>query len=176
MRSLTPDETILGLITIHACHGYELIETFRRSEALGDVWKMSTSQIYAVLNRLQRQGFIAGRVVESDTAPNRTEYYLTPAGENRLQAWLHTPQPSASIRRVRVEFLSRLYIAQQLNMPTQPIVACQREACLREQKRLQAELTKAQSGMPVLAIAFVIEQLDAILRWIDRCEMIAASD
>ena len=62
MSTLTPDETILGLIAIQTCYGYELIETFRSSSELGDIWKMSTSQIYAVLKRLERVGLIDGRV------------------------------------------------------------------------------------------------------------------
>lgn len=172
MTALTPDETILGLIAIQTCHGYELVETFRRSEELGEVWKMSTSQIYAVLKRLERQELIAGRVIESDTAPSRTEYYLTPAGETQLQRWLHDPDPSASIRRVRVEFLSRLYIARQLNVPTIPIVMRQRASCETARSKLVAALQNEGPGMGYLAQEFVIAQLDAVLSWIERCELV----
>ncbi|MCC6613668.1 MAG: PadR family transcriptional regulator [Anaerolineae bacterium] len=172
MSDLTPDDTLLGLIAIRDCHGYELIEAFRDSSALGDIWKMSTSQIYAVLKRLEGQGLIAGRVVESANAPNRTEYYLTPAGKGRLDAWLDDPAPSASIRRVRVEFLSRLFIARQLNVPTIPIAQRQRRTCEAERERLLGELSSKSAGMSFLAQELVIAQLDAVLRWIERCEMV----
>lgn len=170
MSALTPDETILGLIAIQHCHGYELVERFRRSEALGDVWKMSTSQIYMVLKRLEQQGFITGRMVESAMAPNRTEYNLTPKGEARLVAWLHDPHPSASIRRVRVEFLSRLYIARHLKIPTSPIVQRQRAACESARAQLLAGLRNKPLGTSYLAQEFVIAQLDAVLAWLERCE------
>lgn len=173
MKALTPDETILGLIAIQTYHGYELIETFRRSEALGEVWKMSTSQIYAVLKRLEQQALINGRVVESNVAPRRTEYHLTLEGEKRLQAWLHEPQPSASIRRVRVEFLSRLFIANQLNIPTLPIVQRQRAVCQAERQILVEALKEKSRGMGYLAQELVIAQLDAVLSWIARCERVA---
>jgi DNA-binding PadR family transcriptional regulator len=169
---IAPDETLLGLIAIQTSHGYELIEAFRDASALGEIWKMSTSQIYAVLKRLERQALITGQVVESENAPRRTEYDLTPAGRERLDAWLHDPQPSASIRRVRVEFLSRLYIARQLNIPTIPIVLRQRAVCKAELERLRALLEQQPPGMGYLAHELVVAQLDAVLRWIARCELV----
>lgn len=172
MSTLTPDETILGLIAIQTSHGYELIEAFRDVSALGEIWKMSTSQIYAVLKRLERHGLITGRIEESETAPNRTEYCLTPTGKRRLDDWLYDPQPSASIRRVRVEFLSRLYIARQLNIPTIPIVLRQRATCETERDRLRGLLEHQPPGMGYLAHELVLAQLDAVLRWIERCELV----
>jgi DNA-binding PadR family transcriptional regulator len=172
MSVLTPDETILGLIAIQTCHGYELVETFRNSAELGDIWKMSVSQIYAVLKRLERQDLIRGHVVESDNAPSRTEYRLTSAGHQQLETWLHDPEPSASIRRIRVEFLSRLYIARHLNIPTIPIVLRQRAVCEAERARLLDALAQKVAGMGYLAHELVIAQLDAVLRWIERCELV----
>ncbi|MFW5748757.1 MAG: PadR family transcriptional regulator [Chloroflexota bacterium] len=172
MTPLTPDMTILGLIAIQSCHGYELVESFHRSADLGDVWKMSTSQVYAVLKRLERQHLITGQVIEVPDAPRRTEYRLTDAGEQRLYTWLHDPVPSPSIRRVRVEFLSRLYIARQLNIPTAPIVRRQRAACAAERARLTAAQAESAVGISYLAQALVIAQLDAVLGWIQRCELV----
>lgn len=169
MTTLTPDETILGLIAIQSCHGYELIETFRNASELGDIWKMSTSQIYSVLKRLEKQQLIHGQMIESENAPSRTEYRLTPAGNRQLEAWLQEPDPSASIRRIRVEFLSRLYIARQLNIPTLPIVYRQRAACEAAREHMLEQLATKQPGMGHLATELVIAQLEAVLQWIQRC-------
>ena len=171
MSVLIPDETILGLIAIQTCHGYELAETFRNPAELGDVWKMSTSQVYSVLKRLEQQALISGHVIESDNAPSRTEYRLTALGSQKFETWLHDPQPSASIRRVRVEFLSRLYIARQLNVPTIPIVLHQKAACRAEHERLLKALEQ-KSAIGFLAHSLVIAQLDAVLQWIDLCELV----
>ncbi len=166
----TPDETILGLLAARARHGYELIETFRNPAQLGNVWKMSTSQIYAVLKRLQNGGLVVGQVIETDSAPNRTEYRLTEAGRERLEVWLQEPAPSASIRRVRVEFLSRLYIANLLRLPTSPLIKRQRAACEIERARRLQTLTGEHAGIRVLATKLVIAQLDAVLDWLEQCE------
>ena len=83
--NLLPDETLLGLLAAHAQHGYQLIDCFRDPAQLGNVWSLGTSQIYAVLKRLETQGLIAGRAVESADAPTRVEYSLTEAGMQSLE-------------------------------------------------------------------------------------------
>ncbi len=172
MNVLTPDETLLGLLAAHARHGYQLIDCFTDPGQLGNIWSLSTSQIYAVLKRLDAQGLIVGHAMTSPDAPTRTEYELTPAGIERLDAWLSTAEPSASIRCVRVEFLSRLYIARLLNLPTLEIVRRQKESC--RQRLLERIGTRdcTEPGVGRLAVELEIVQLDAILDWIDRCELV----
>jgi DNA-binding PadR family transcriptional regulator len=171
MDALTPDETLLGLLAAEARHGYQLIACFRDPAQLGKVWKLSTSQIYAVLKRLGAQGLISGHEIESADAPTRVEYTLTPAGIRRLEDWLTEPNPSASVRRVRVEFLSRLYLARLLNLPTVDLVRWQKESCRQRHAVLIVERDCAEPGVGRLALELEIAQLDAILDWIDRCEM-----
>ncbi len=102
MIHLTPDETLLGLLAARSQHGYQLLDTFRNPDQLGLVWNLGTSQLYAVLKRLESQGLIAGQQVDSPDAPPRTDYALSEAGRARLTAWLYDAQPSSSIRRVVV--------------------------------------------------------------------------
>ena len=171
MSSIAPDETILGLLAIRARHGYELRDCFRDPSQLGEVWNLSTSQLYAVLKRLESQSLIEGQEVFVPDAPNRTDYELTPAGEARLQAWLHEPYPSASIHHVRVEFLSRLYVARLLDVPTLSIVERQKVACLNKKAQLLESLRQAAPGIGRLTLELVIGQIDVILQWLDRCEL-----
>jgi DNA-binding PadR family transcriptional regulator len=172
MAVLTPDETILGLLAADARHGYQLLECFRDPAQLGEVWSLSTSQIYAVLKRLERDGLIVGCQVESENAPTRTEYELTAEGMRTLRTWLSEPHPSASIRHVRVEFLSRLYIARLLNVPTIPIVRVQKAACQQQLDDLLMAREKSKPGIGYLSLELVIAQLSAVLQWIDRCELV----
>jgi DNA-binding PadR family transcriptional regulator len=171
MRSLTPDETILGLLALRPRHGYELLESFRDSTQLGEVWKLSTSQLYAVLKRLEREGLTEGHEVIVVDAPPRTEYCLTEQGAAYLEAWLNDPAPAASVNRVRVEFLSRLFIARLLNRPTQSIVAWQRAACLKRRDELLVRLGVIEPGIGRLTQELVLAQFDVILQWLDRCEL-----
>jgi DNA-binding PadR family transcriptional regulator len=172
MASITPDETILGLLAAQTRHGYELLECFRNPAQLGEVWNLSTSQLYAVLKRLDQQDLIVGREIRSENAPPRMEYCLTEAGVARLNEWLNDAQPSGSIRRVRVEFLSRLYIARLLNIPTISIVKSQKASCHVLRESLIAHRDQSAPGVGYLAVELVIAQLDAVLKWIDRCELV----
>ncbi len=171
MSSITPDETILGLLAVRARHGYELLDCFRDSSQLGEVWHLSTSQLYAVLKRLEGQGLTEGQEVFVPDAPTRIEYRLTSAGDACLNAWLNELSPSASIHRVRVEFLSRLYIARLLDIPTVPIVEHQKASCFKKKNELLDSLHRAAPGIGRLTLELVIAQLDVILQWLDRCEL-----
>ncbi len=170
MNQPAPDNVILGLLAVQPCHGYQLLEYFHDSNGLGRVWLMSTSQLYLVLKRLEEKNLIDGRAVHSPDAPTRTEYRLTEAGRDSLDLWLNDPQPSASIRRVRVEFLSRLHIARLLDLPTDGIVQHQRMACQHQRKILVAQREETPPGIGFLALEFMLFQLDSVLQWIDLCE------
>lgn len=172
MNALTPDETILGILAAQPQHGYALLTAFDDPARLGSVWKMSASQLYAVLKRLERQGWVAGTEQGTENAPPRTEYAITDAGWMALRGWLDDPRPSPSVRRVRVEFLSRLYIAQLLRRSPQPIIAHQRSACDAELARIRGLAAELPSGTGALAQALMIVQLEALLGWIDDCESI----
>lgn len=172
MSQLTPDEVLLGLLAAQVSHGYQLLEHFREPAKLGHVWNLSTSQLYAVLKRLEQQGHITGQIVEGSDAPTRTEYHLTAAGQTRFETWLYNPSPSSSVRRVRVEFLSRLYLARLLNRPTTAIVQFQKAACVTSYHQLLTQRDQSAPGIGYLALELQIAQLGAILQWIDRCELV----
>lgn len=171
MSILTPDETILGLLAGQSRHGYDILERFRDSQHLGEIWQLSTSQIYAVLKRLERDGLITGETVTTGQAPPRTEYRLTESGERDLWAWLNEARPSASIRRIRVEFMSRLYIAQLLSIPTDALIQQQRGACEAARERLVAELQGVEGWIHRTALELHLAQIDAVLGWIDHITM-----
>jgi len=170
--NLLPDEALLGLIAARVRHGYQIVECFRNPTQLGNVWSLSTSQIYAVLKRLETQEMISGYAVESADAPTRTEYALTEQGTERFEAWLNEPEPRAAARQVRVEFLSRLYIARLLNRSTIEIVRRQKAACRQRLAARTLARDAAAPGVGRLALDLEVAQLEIILDWLDRCEVV----
>ncbi|HRN50252.1 MAG TPA: PadR family transcriptional regulator [Anaerolineales bacterium] len=164
-----PDETILGILAAEPQHGYQLLARFQSKADLGRVWTLSTSQLYAVLKRLEADGLIRGKTVQSGDAPPRREYSLSAAGRRRLDAWLEAPQLSASVRQVRVQFISRLYVARMLGRPTQALVDAQRGVCEKQLGQLQAA-HQAAPDMEALVLDFVIGQLQAVIAWLDHCQ------
>ncbi len=90
---------------------------------------MSTSQVYAVLKRLVKEGLILGKSVQVREAPTRMEYTITAKGEKKLQEWLYEANPSPSIHWIRVIFFSKIYIANLLGIPIDEIIDHQQKVC-----------------------------------------------
>lgn len=168
MKALVPDEVILGLLKAHPTHGYELLDRFQSRSQLGRIWSMSSSQLYAVLKRLECDGAIIGRRIEVHNAPDRIQYNVTGLGEALIKAWINEPQPSTSIHRIRVQFLSRLFIADLLGKPCENIIIGQIKACERQRKKLIEALDRTEAPIEKLTLAYVIGQLDAALSWLDK--------
>jgi len=110
--SFSPEYPLLGLLAQQPAHGYDLHQ--RLALDLGEVWHVSLSQTYNVLNRLEAQGFISGSLEEQEKLPARRRFTLTPAGRERFDAWLYAPS-RPTVRATRVEFTSRLYFARTMD-------------------------------------------------------------
>jgi DNA-binding PadR family transcriptional regulator len=167
MRVPVPDELILGLLAAEPMHGYQILARFEAPSELGRVWTMSRSQVYAVLKRLEQENLIRGRSVRGHDAPDRTVYDVTGAGRRRLERWLLASPLSASVRSIRVEFISRLYVAERLALPTDPIVERQKSACLDRLQALQEERQAAESPTERRSLDFVLGQLGAAVGWLE---------
>ena len=106
--ALSPEYVLLGFLNQQPAHGYDLHE--RIEAELGQIWHISLSQTYNILNRLETQGYIAGVLQEQEKLPARKRFRLTAAGRRRFEDWLSTATES-STRAIRVEFITRLYFA-----------------------------------------------------------------
>jgi len=171
MKRLVPDPVVLGLIKKQPSHGYELLEQFNSNEHLGRIWTMSTSQLYAVLKRLEKQETIIGKEVIVPDAPPRREYVITDEGERQLHNWLWEPNPSTSIHRIRVMFLSRIFIATILDLPTKRIVDAQKSMCLTQQEKLTTISEQSYSVYEKFALDFVVGQLKSAIAWLDSLNL-----
>jgi DNA-binding PadR family transcriptional regulator len=170
MRVPLPDETILGILAAKPQHGYELLSHFRSNAELGRVWTLSTSQLYAVLKRLEKAKLIRGRVVDSGTAPTRREYSIRSRGRARLDRWLHVEPLSSSIRQVRIQFISRLYVFRLLDESPQNLIARQRQVCENQLDHFKSLRQHADTLIGELTAEFVVHQLEAVLDWLNKCE------
>jgi PadR family transcriptional regulator AphA len=166
MKRPVPDQVILGLIKAKPAHGYELLDKFNSQAHLGRIWTMSTSQLYAVLKRLEESSLITGMQIETEGAPPRIIYTITESGEDDLLNWLFDPNPPTSVHRLRIMFLSRLYIADILNLPVAPIFANQRKVCIDQIEKFQLEKAYVGSKLEMLTIGFIIGQLESAIEWL----------
>jgi DNA-binding PadR family transcriptional regulator len=74
---------ILSLIAEQPRHGYE-VEQVIDARGMREWTEVGFSSIYYLLNKLERQGLVAGRLDHAVRGPARKVYSLTPSGGKRL--------------------------------------------------------------------------------------------
>ena len=73
-QTTTPDGleyALLGLLRREPLHAYEMYQRLRRGELLGHIWQLKQSHLYALLARLEEQGFIAGSTELQGALPTK---------------------------------------------------------------------------------------------------------
>lgn len=158
---------LLGLLVERQRHGYELHGALE--ELFGEAWQVNEGQVYATLSRLERDGLVEHEVVEQEDAPARKVHRTTEAGEKALAAWLE----SAPTGR-------RLHGSLQLQVVMQARVdpAALRLRVAEHRRRLLAELADLlaahgdldRSTPTALLLDAAAVQVEADLRWLERCE------
>ncbi|NIV32573.1 MAG: hypothetical protein GWN58_24965 [Anaerolineae bacterium] len=108
------------------------------------------------------------RVEEQPNRPARKVYQLTPEGRAAFEEWVHQPTPY--LRRIRVEFLARLYFFQRLSMDgLDRLVAGQKAVCRDQIERFDRLMADTEEPFAHLVLEFRRGQLEAVVRWLDRC-------
>lgn len=81
---------LLALLSSGPMTGYDLARQF--SASVGHVWHAPDSQIYPELRKMLAEGLLSSRPVPWGTrGATKTEYAITPAGEEALRAWQDRP-------------------------------------------------------------------------------------
>lgn len=76
---------ILSLIAQQSRHGYE-IEQVIEERGMREWTEVGFSSIYYLLKKLERKGFITGRLEAGERGPARKVYYITSTGEEAVYA------------------------------------------------------------------------------------------
>jgi DNA-binding PadR family transcriptional regulator len=158
-------EVVLAMLAKEPSHGYEI--RARLQQALGPAADaMNAGQIYVTLSRLERAGLVTGeRGAGLPDRPDRKVHALTPAGQERVTAWLadvNWPGPA--------EFHLKLIAAAGLADPL-AIIDAQRRELLRRlrdvQRAAMAERDQSPAGLLLEGIVLVLQ---ANVRWLEACD------
>ncbi|MBA3946791.1 MAG: PadR family transcriptional regulator [Herpetosiphonaceae bacterium] len=172
---LTLEYALLGFLAQQPMHAYEIHQRLQETGELGLVWHLKQSQLYALLGRLEEAGNMTTVTEPQGTRPPRKMLHLTASGRAAFGRWLRTPV--AHGRDFRQEFLAKLYFAQQNDAFTVvTLLAEQRTACQEWVAELhsQTATTSADQTYDWLVLQFRIGQIEAILVWLDTCELTLA--
>ncbi|GAB4276734.1 MAG: hypothetical protein Kow0092_32530 [Deferrisomatales bacterium] len=108
------EQVVLGLLYPDGSYGYEIARHFARGGDLAPVGRLGRSQVYALLKDLERRRWARAVLRPGGGGPARRVYTLTGEGRRRFLRWLH--EPVDSVRRLRVEFVWKLYFFQRLGL------------------------------------------------------------
>jgi DNA-binding PadR family transcriptional regulator len=167
---LAIEHALLGLLRRQPMHAYEMHQYLLQADALGLVWRVKQSRLYALLTRFEEIGYIRGTTEPQGARPPRKVLHLTDAGRAAFERWVVAPV--AHGRDFRIEFMAKLFFAQQSGpKAVTALIERQREACrhLLADLRNQAS-DSAEQTYNWLVIQFRIGQIEAIMRWLDTCD------
>ncbi len=166
-----PEYVPLGLLSEGPAHGYGIYRRFKKT--LGGLWRISESQMYAILKRIVTHGLAEESAPEIGEGAARRLITLSPSGRALFDAWISEPTV-CSPRLLRLEFLTRLFFARRLapDLPRK-IVSSQMDAVRAQLRRLE-ELRGCTGGregcaggeIDGLAAALRITQLSGAEKWL----------
>ena len=173
---LTMEYALLGLLRQQPMHGYEIHQRMETGEEDGLVWRVKQGMLYVMLARLESEGLLDSSVETQGARPPRRLYSLTAKGATLLQAWLQTPVRTG--RDFRLEFLTKLYFAQQAGTPG--ALTLVRRQVAASQAYLNGITQNAYGpadpdSFGWLVSDFRVGQMEAVLTWLKRCEQLFTS-
>jgi DNA-binding PadR family transcriptional regulator len=160
-------EGLLALLDRESAYGYQLKTGFE--SATGGMWSLNVGQVYATLDRLERDGFVTS--VERD---GQRSYRITPAGSHELGAWWEAVPGDEPPPRDELTVKVLLAIAHDREHALD-VITHQRDSLLMLLQQHRRSMTRraSKSRDPVvdgLVRDALIVRAEADLRWLDLCE------
>lgn len=162
-------DAVLAMLAKEPSHGYHLRARLRQT--LGPLGEsMNAGQVYVTLARLERAGLVVcERASGLADRPDRKVYALTPAGQQRVAAWLAEvswPRPDLAEFHLKLAAAAAARLADPVEL-----VAAQRRELLRRLREAQhAVLAEPDGSTAALLLEGVVMRLQADLRWLEACE------
>ncbi len=162
---------LLGFLDERPMHGYDLFKTLSQPGGLSEIWHINQSNLYAMLESLEKNGYLISHLMQIGNSPTRKEYHITAAGSLLFEHWLK--EPVLHGRDMRQIFLAKLYFAVQ-NGPGTAMALVKKQKSIAE--AWLAEMQKAMQDLTVedqydqLVYDSRIRQISAWLEWLSECE------
>ena len=165
-------QALLALLEQGPMYGYQLRVEFENRT--GSTWPLNVGQVYTTLNRLERDGLVAGEGVDDE---GHVVYRITDQGRDEVAVWFTTPV--ARTQPPRDELAIKLALAVTVpGVDVGTVIQRQRTAtmaALQDYTRLKrAGRAASPAGPDDMAWSLVLDSLvfaaEAEIRWLDHCE------
>ena len=154
---------LLGALMTGPKHGYEIMQFL--GTALGSIWHIGTSQLYALLRRLEGENLLCSSLETQDTRPSKRIFSLTAEGKELFLAWLQTP--TEHVRELRIEFLAKLFFLDRLSLKGGiQLIKAQTQLLEQIRKRIKQREEKEKDPFNRLVFGFKMATVEAWLQWL----------
>lgn len=164
------NHVFLGLLAGGPRHGYDLKRLY--DAQFPGARPLAYGQVYATLQRLQKEGHVEVDGTVQGSGPERTVYRITDPGREVLAAWLDEPEPPSAY--AGSELVRKTLMALHLGADAARFLARQRQVhlarmreLLREQAAAEAAAGPSEGVVPGLGADYAVAHLDADLRWLE---------
>ncbi len=162
---------ILGFLSQHPRHGYDLRAAFQALVGGDGVWEVKPAQVYTTLARLEESGSVRQEGVEQEGGPEKRIYALTEKGRNELDEWFAS---GVSEERQRDEFFIKLMLSLSIEKAHPHRVIQAQRSQLYQDLHLYTLRRNQADPRTELAQIFLLDKaimhLEADLRWLDLME------
>ena len=156
---------LLGSLMSGPRHGYEIMQFLDSS--LDSTWRVGTSQLYALLKRLERDGQVQSNMETQKTRPSKRVFSLTEAGRKSFLDWLKTP--TTAIRYFRLEFISKLFFFHLLSLDGGPeLVESQIREMRRQREKIKKKERQEREPFRRLVYGFKSVTVESNLQWLSK--------
>lgn len=166
---LTMDFLLLGIIDQQPTHAYDLYKQLTSSEELKTIWTFRQSRLYAVLDKIERNGLITTAIdQEENTLPVRKICSLTPEGKRVFEEWLHSPV--SHMNEIRSDFLGKLYfLKDRPGEERRQVLNMQKRRCETWLNNIEKKLSEYPDPGNYLHIvySFRADFIRSTLRWLE---------
>jgi DNA-binding PadR family transcriptional regulator len=158
---------MLALLTEGPKYGLRLREEFEART--GEVWPLNVGQVYATLQRLERDGLVESDGT-GDDGPQKG-YQITAEGEQELARWLRTPPDLSS--PPRDELVMKVLVALRLpGTDVHAVIQAHRRylvELMQQWTRIKEDDARGDLNM-LLAVDAELYRLDSVVKWLDAAE------
>jgi len=154
---------LLGALMSGPRHGYDIMQFL--GNAFEPTWHVSTSQLYVLLKRLERDNLVSSGVEIQNTRPSKRIFSLTPAGRKVFMDWIKSP--TEHVRDLRIEFLAKLFFFKILSLEGgNELIRAQVQVLKQMRKKLERNKINERYPFNKLVFGFKLMIAESCLQWI----------
>jgi len=164
---LSPEYALLGILMSGPKHGYEMHSYF--SFHMDQFWRLSMSQIYALLKRMEKKGVVTSKAELQNNRPAKKIFSITQTGKEGFLNWVHSPVNH--VRNLRIEFMAKLFFIKELKLKRATDIFDKQIEILQEKLHvIQPSKEKIMDEFQKALHSFKIVQTSSAIEWLKECK------